>query len=352
MKRHPIVEEDLRQICEAPEVPWADLAGSTVLVTGGAGLIAAYVVESLLCWNEQNPAAPICVIALVRDEAKARRRFATYEGRGDLRFLVQDVCLPPPPELRVDFIVHAASPASPKQFSVNPVGTLGPNVLGTHHMLELARRSAARGLLYLSSGEVYGRVPIELGRPLTEDDYGPLDPLDVRACYGESKRAGETMCKAWQTQFGVPARIARLGHTYGPGMDLRDGRVFADFVGRMVHNENLVLLSDGSAARPFCYLSDAVRGILLVLLRGRSGVAFNVVNDQALIRIRDLAGLLVSLFPDKHLSVVSSGVVPSSESFVSTSAGNDVDTTRIRELGWRPLVSIADGFRRTILSFS
>ena len=352
MKRHPVVEEDLAQICAAAEVPWAELAGTTVLVTGAGGLVASYVVESLLRWNELNPIALIRVLALVRDEAKARRRFAAYEGRGDLVFLVQDVCLPLPAELRADFIVHAASPASPKYFGVDPVGTLGPNVLGTHHLLELARRSAARGFVFLSSGEVYGRVPSGLGRPLTEDDYGPLDPLEVRACYGESKRAGEMMCKAWQSQFGVPARIARLGHTYGPGMDLADGRVFADFVGRMVRGENIVLLSDGLASRPFCYLSDAVRGLLVVLLLGQPGSVYNLVNDEGLIRIRDLAECLVSLVPEKRLRVVASADAPDSSVPVSPSPGNAVDTGRLRQLGWRPRVSVLDGFRRTIRFYS
>lgn len=349
--RHPIVEEDLAQIA-ATDLPWADFAGASVLVTGGAGLVAAYVVEALLYRNEQADGPATTVRVLVRNEARARQRFAAYTGRTDLEFLVQDVCAPLPADLRADYILHAASPATPRQIGTDPVGTLGPNVLGTHHLLELAHRSAARGFVFVSSGEVYGRVDPALGRPLREDDYGPLDPLEVRACYGESKRAGEMMCRAWQAQFGVPACIARLGHTYGPGMDLADGRVFADFTARMVRGENLILRSDGAAARPFCYLADAASGLLLLLLRGEPGTAYNLVNDEGAMRIRDLAACLVGLFPEKGLRVVREPGSVQPGAAVSPSPGIAVDTTRLRRLGWRPRVGVPEGFRRTVCSYA
>ncbi len=348
--RHSIVEDDLARIC-AESLPWTEFDGAEIVVSGGSGFIAAYLIEALLYRNEHYRAG-LSVTALVRNADRARRRFAAYDGRTDLRILTSDICAPLPADLRADFVAHAASQASPKHFASDPVGTLAPNTLGTHHLLSLAHRSQARSFVFLSSGEVYGRVPKALGRALREDDYGPLDPLEVRACYGEGKRAGEAMCRAWHVQHNVPACIARLGHTYGPGMDLADGRVFADFTSRMVRGENIVLESDGIAVRPFCYLTDAVSGLLLLMLRGAPGTAYNLVNDEGAMRIRDLAACLVNLHPERGQRVVFSGAPPDPAAPVSLSPGIPVDTTRLRQLGWKPQVGVVDGFRRTILSYT
>src|SRR5262249_53731189 len=158
--------------------------------------------------------------------------------------IVQDVCQPVTIDGPVDYIVHAASQASPKYFGRDPVGTLSANVLGTRHLLELARQKQSRGFLYFSSAEVYGQLdPARI--PAPESACGPVDPLDVRSCYAESKRMGETMCVCWAYQYGVPARIVRPFHTYGPGMALDDGRVFSDFVAAIVQERDIVLTSNG-----------------------------------------------------------------------------------------------------------
>ena len=170
-----------------------------------------------------------------------------------MRLLVQDVCEPVALDEPIHFIVHAASQASPKYYGTDPVGTLSANVLGTYHLLNLAATHRVEAFLFFSSGEVYGQVAPER-IPIRETDYGYLDPTDVRSCYGESKRMGETMCVAWAHQFGVPAKIVRPFHTYGPGMRLDDGRVFADFVADIVHDRDIVLKSDGARSGPSAIL--------------------------------------------------------------------------------------------------
>src|ERR1035441_10460815 len=350
LRRHPVIEEDLERIANAA-LPWGDLARATVLITGANGFVAAYLVEALLQRNEQAPATACKVLALVRDRAKAQARFAAYVDRSDLQFITQDVCEPLLIDGPLHYIIHAASKASSSHFSVNPAGTLLPNVLGTYQLLELARRWQTRGFLFLSSGEVYGRFNPPPIQAISEDQFGALDPLDPRACYGEAKRAGEALCLAWHRQYGVPIRIARLGHTYGPGMDLSDERVFADFVRRIVQREDIVLKSDGSASRPFCYLADATVGLLTVLLKGQGGAAYNLVNDEAVICIKDLATLLAGLFPERGVRVI----LPEQKgpgSSVHWNPGCPVATNRIRQLGWQPTTSVASGFRRTILTYS
>lgn len=330
-------------------MPWGDLAGATVLITGASGFVAAYLVEALLHRNDREPATACKVLALVRDRAKAQARFAAYADRPDLQFVIQDVCEPLPIREPLHYIIHAASKASPSHFSANPAGTLLPNVLGTYHLLELARRLQTRGFLFLSSGEVYGRFNPPPTQAIAEDQFGSLDPLEPRACYAEAKRAGEALCAAWHRQYGLPTRIARLGHTYGPGMDLTDERVFADFVRCIVHAEDIVLKTDGSASRPFCYLADATAGLLTVLLKGQGGTAYNLVNDEAVICIKDLATLLAGLFPERGVRVV----LPKQKEPKGSAHWNPgcpVATHRIRQLGWQPWTPVASGFRRTILA--
>ena len=342
---HPVIEEDLRRIVAA-DLPWHELAGATVLVSGAAGFLPAYMVETMLALGEQAPAR---VIALVRNRSRAETRFAQYASRDDLQLLVQDVSDPLPAEVRADIIIHAAGQASPKYYGVDPVGTIAPNVAGTANLLDLARRSGSKGLLFFSTSEVYGSPPLV---PTPEDAFGPLDPTDVRSCYGESKRLGENLCVAHAHQHGVPAKIVRPFHTYGPGMRLDDGRVFADFVADIVANRSIVLKSAGTATRSFCYLADAVLGFFTVLLRGDVGRAYNVGDPAGEISIRDLAELLVGLFPERGLRVVCEAGPRGNDYLVSAVNRSCPDIGRLRQLGWQPTTTLAEGFLRAVQSYS
>ena len=348
--RNRIINEDLARIAGS-DLPWAEFAGKTALVSGANGFLPAYMVETFLYLNERRNSAPTTVLALVRSREKAEARFAHYKGRKDLQFLVQDVCEPVRLDGPVDYIIHAASQASPKYYGVDPVGTLTANTLGTHHLLTLARDKRSAAFLFFSSGDVYGQVD-PAGKPIREDAYGVVDPTAVRSCYGESKRLGETMCVCWAYQYKVPTRMVRPFHTYGPGMKLDDGRVFADFVADIVNNRDIVMKSDGAAVRPFCYLADAAIGYFTVLLKGQPGQAYNVGNDRAEVSVRDLAHILVGLFPEKKLRVIQrEGVQP--PGYLQTKVVRICpDLSKIRQLGWEPSTSVEEGFRRTIESFS
>lgn len=344
--RHTIIEEDLKNIVSAA-LPWHELAGKTILVTGANGMLPAYMVETLLFLNETLFAHKVKVLALVRNNDKAMRRFAHYLGRSDLSFLVQDVCAPVDVDGPIDIIIHAASQASPKYYGVDPVGTLTANVIGTGNMLDLARQHKCQSFLFFSSGEIYGTANAS-GIPVREDCCGAIDPLDIRACYPESKRMGETMCASWLRQHEVAVKIVRPFHTYGPGMSLDDGRVFADFVAAIVGNTHLRLNSSGEARRVFCYLSDATQAFFAVLLKGKSGEAYNVANPSAESSIAGLADLLVSLYPEKKLAVFKQAA---RSELQSKTLQTLPDIGKITALGWRPETDLASGFRRTIDSF-
>ena len=346
--RHPIIEEDLAFIIDQP-VPWEDLRGRRVLISGAYGFVVAYLVETLLYLNERRNLG-LQVYALGRNLDKARRRFAHYWGRPDLTLLQRDVCDPVAVEGPVDYIIHGASLASPVSYGSQPVGSLLPNVLGTYRLLELAREKNSRGFLFLSSAEIYGRVE-EAQVPTPETSCGCVDPLNVRSCYAESKRMGETMCVAWYHQHGVPTTMARLFHTYGPGMALDDGRVFADFVRDVVERRNIRMMSDGRHRRAFCYLADAAVALLLIVLKGEPGQAYNMGNDEMEISIRDLADVMVGLFPDRHLRVEQTGDNHPAGYLRTHIDRACPDTRRVRGLGWRPHFSVQEGFRRTVMSY-
>jgi len=346
--RHPIVEADLQTILGA-KCDWSALAGATVVISGAAGFLPAYLVETLLAFNERNEQDATQVIGLVRNIKRARERLRGYEGRSDLLLIEHDITHPTPEIKAADYIVHAASHASPKLYRHDPVGTIAANTVGTENLLRLAHSRETRRFLYFSSSEIYGDAPIRV--PTAEGDYGPLDCLNVRSCYAESKRLGETLCVSWKEQFGVPIVIARPFHTYGPGMRLDDGRVFADFVNDVLQRRPIILKSSGSASRAFCYLGDATSGFLTILLHGTVGQAYNIGNDQCESSISGLADLLVSLFPERELSVVQQARKQDDPYLPSKLERSCPDTTLVRKLGWNPTTSLPEGFRRTVRSF-
>jgi nucleoside-diphosphate-sugar epimerase len=346
---HSVIDLDFETIIEQ-DLPWEKFSGSTVLITGANGLIPSYMVDTLMFLNQRQLLdEPVHILALVRNEKYARERFSAYQDDTHLELLVQDVCEPVHRIGNVDFIIHAASQASPKYYHVDPVGTLSANIMGTRNILELGREKSVQSFLFISSGEVYGEVT-EACIPTRENDGGYLDPMSVRSCYAESKRMAETMCVCWHHQYGVPVKVARPFHTYGPGMKLDDGRVFADFVSNIVRRKDIVMTSEGRHIRSFCYLSDATAGFFTVLLKGKDAEAYNIGNPDAAISIAELAETLVSLFPEYGLTVVRAE--RSTHYVQSTIEKNVPNISKAMELGWHPSIGIAEGFLRTINSYS
>lgn len=344
---NPIVKEDIRAVLQEG-LPWNRFAGKGVLVAGAAGFIASFMVECLLALNERLT-IPVTVYGLARNRDKAEKRFADYLHRRDFKLIFQDVQDPLSIDIAPEFVIHAASNASPKFYAVDPIGTLQTNIVGTANLLQLALKQKPEAFLFVSSAEVYGEVPIEK-IPTGEKDYGYLDPMDIRSCYGEGKRAAENLCICWWHQEGVPAKIVRLFHTYGPGVDLTDGRVYSDFVANVLEGKNIEMKSDGRATRSFCYLSDAAAGIFRVLLKGENGQAYNVGNDRTETSIVELANLIASLGG-------SSRVIRKKREEGDGYLEGSISRTRpllekISQLGWQPKIGIREGFERMIRSYS
>lgn len=286
---HPLIVEDIEDICRDENIPWSDLRDATILVTGATGLIGSLLVKTLI-YRAVSSGCKLRVLALVRNIDKARELYKAqlpYEG-SNLVFVRADINAPLDLDEKVDYIVHAASVTSSQDFVSKPVDTILTTLRGTWNMLELSRQKNSRSIVFLSSLEVYGQLDHECA---VESDNGILDILSVRNSYPQSKRMAESMCVAYHAQYGINAKIVRLTQTFGPGVDKNDGRVFAQFARSVIENKDIVLLSRGGTCRDYLYTADAVRGILSVLLLGKGGEAYNLSDPDSYISIMDMANM-------------------------------------------------------------
>lgn len=343
-----IIKEDMEYMYQFDREMWEKFRNKTVLVTGAYGMLPAYMVYMLIYLNEIDETFQTQIVALARNKDKLVKRFGSYVEKPYFHCYIADVCEPIHYEEPIHYIIHGASPASSQYYSTNPVGVLMPNVLGTYYTLELAKEKQVDGYLYFSSGEIYGKIEKER---IYETDDGYMDPADVRSCYGEGKRVGETMCKCYSHQFHIPTCMVRPSHTYGPTMDINnDSRVFSEFVGNIARNQDIAIKSDGLASRNFCYIADATLGYFMILLSHGMGEAYNVANEAGKITIRELAELLCNMFPEKHLKAIyqkhDADYLENQHKVHSMQS-----TEKLKKLGWRPAFGIEEGFKRTIESF-
>lgn len=344
------MECDLAEILQQ-DLPWEKLSGANILVTGAGGFVGAYCIRLLMALNRSQKAEPpISVTALVRNLGRAKAKFADYQHQPNFSIKEWDLSKIALPDIQgAEYIIHAASQASPRFYGLDPVGTLLPNSVGTAALLEsLTRSGCGKGFLFVSSSEVYGSVSGEAH--LTETDYGIVDPTTVRSCYSESKRMGETTCLAWHHQYRLPTYIIRPFHVYGPGLLPEDGRVFSDFVFNILRGENIVMNSDGSARRAFCYISDAIAGLFYVFLKGTPGMAYNIANPSGELSILELAQLLIDLCPENKLEIELAK--PNNSNYLASNYNHLIpDVNRLSLLGWIPHISPKVGFQKMIQAY-
>jgi nucleoside-diphosphate-sugar epimerase len=344
-----IISEDIQTIL-SEKIEWDYLGGKTILVTGASGFIPSYIIYLL---SELNTIKlknnPITILALVRNKEKAQKKFGQFMSGNYFRLMISDVSQPIHLHEKINIIIHAASQASPKYYGVDPVGTLKANTIGTANMLELAKNCGTEKFIYISSGEVYGVLDGSLNT-ITESYTGNVDITDVRSCYAESKRMGENMCVCWSHQYGFHVNMLRLSHTYGPGVELDDGRVFGDFVKNVINNENIILNSDGKAKRSFLYISDMIIALFMILFKGENRQAYNIAADRET-EIKELAAMLCNLYPEKKLSIEFNKTIASAGYIRSASTGAALSTEKLKKLGWNQKVSLEHGFHRMIESY-
>lgn len=352
-----VIATDLDYICHGLAEEFATMAGKNLLIVGGAGFLGYYLVQAILHWNKMAGFPPI--------------RLAVYDNyiRGMPEWLVglkddpnltirkHDVTRPLPDEVGdVQFIVHAASIASPIFYRKYPIETMDANVNGLRILLEYCRTRQAsdrqvEGFLFFSTSEIYGD-PTPENIPTPETYRGNVSCVGPRACYDESKRYGETLCVNFAQQHGIPIKVARPFNNYGPGLKITDRRVIPDFARDVFSGRDIVMLSDGSPTRTFCYIADAIIGYYKVLVKGRAGEAYNIGIEEPEISMATIADKITAI--SRELFSYKGKVVrkQSDDQAYLTDNPNRrcpiIQKARF-ELGYAPAISIDDGLRRSLI---
>ncbi|MBF2078402.1 MAG: SDR family oxidoreductase [Synechococcales cyanobacterium T60_A2020_003] len=301
-----------------------------ILVTGGAGFIGSHLIDRLMGEGHE-------VICLDNFYTGHKRNLLKWLGHPYFELIRHDIT--EPIRLEVDQIYHLACPASPVHYQYNPVKTIKTNVMGTLHMLGLAKRVKARFLL-ASTSEVYGDPEIH---PQTEDYRGNVNTIGIRSCYDEGKRVAETLAFDYYRQNGVQIRVARIFNTYGPRMLENDGRVVSNFVVQALRGEPLTVYGDGSQTRSFCYVSDLVEG-LIRLMNGDHTGPVNLGNPEEY-TILQLAKTIQE--------TINPGVPINFEPLPQDDPRRrKPDITRAKTwLDWSPTIPLQDGLAMTIQDF-
>jgi len=343
------VKADIEEILKT-EFPWKSLSGKRILVTGAAGMLAAYIVDTLLLLPEYFECVPPHVTALVRNRDRAEKRFSSYLNNPNFKLRTDDICksLEAAVFSGIEVIIHAAS--IPRPDGKKPVEVMAPNVLGTWNLLELARELPGfEQFIYFSSGIVNGEN-IKSDIPISEDMFFSSSCTSPAACYSEGKRAGEAICLSFMRQYGIPVKLLRHFGSYGPGMDLyNDPRAFTSFVKNAVCGEDIVMLSTGDETRFWCYITDATEAFFRVFFGSVYGQAWNIANDEAGCMIRELAQTAGELAPDKKISIqFDPSKVPTGHIAFKSQQITVPDITKLRKIGFTPKITIREGLRRTI----
>lgn len=330
-------KEDILRTFEH-DLPWEILSGANILVTGATGLIGGCLVETLM----MNPRKDYQVYASGRNEDRARVRFKDFAEEPAFHFVKYDVMQPLENDVRYDYIIHAASNASPNFFAQKPVEVIKSNIDGVANLMEYGLDHGMKRFLYVSSGEVYGEGD---GRVFTEDYSGYVDCAKPRSCYPSSKRAAETLCVSYAAEYGADVVIARPCHTYGPHFTEQDNRVYAQFIRNVLRGEDIVMKSTGEQFRSWCYVVDCVSALLHILLKGESGEAYNIADADSNISICELAETIAAIGERKVVIDLSDadekrGFNPVTKSVFSAD--------KLKLIGWKPQNHIPEGLEHTI----
>jgi len=353
-----VVKTDLTYIVSNLQEEMGRIAGKNLLITGGAGFLGHYMVQAITYWNsEADKSRQIRLTVYDNYSRGVPDWLKALEGSDQLMLTKHDVTDPLPGNIGdFQYIIHAACIASPTYYRRCPIETMDANVNGLRYLLEYAKRQkekgkALQGFMFYSTSEIYGD-PTPENIPTPETYRGNVSCTGPRACYDESKRYGETLCVNFAQQHGLPVRMARPFNNYGPGLKISDRRVIPDFARDVLSGRDIVMLSDGSPKRTFCYVADAIVGYYKILVKGRDGEAYNIGVEKPEISMAEVAGKIVSF--SRELFGYEGKVVLK----VSEDKDYLVDNPNRRcpviekarkELGYNPSIPLEEGLRRSLI---
>lgn len=317
------------------------MSGKTVLITGARGFLGRYFIEIFKQLNSKYLASPVHVVAI--DNLITSGKYAEQLiDDSNIRFIEHDVIKPFSFDKEVHYVIHAAGIASPQYYQKYPLETLDVAITGTKNMLQLAKQKNAK-FTFFSSSEIYGNPDLK-NIPTKEEYWGNVSSLGPRACYDESKRVGETLCYIFNQQFGVKTNIVRPFNFYGPGMQEKDYRVLPNFASRIKAKRPLKIYGRGDQTRTFCYITDALTGLLQVILRGTSNEVYNIGNPEPEISITHLAEMINKVLDYK----IPYEVIDYPDDYPANEPNRRCpDIQKAQEhLGYNPQVRLEDGLKR------
>jgi UDP-glucuronate decarboxylase len=338
------LSSDIDEVVERISNIAKDLSGKNVLLTGGRGFLGRYFVEIFDRLNKDVLDKPVTLIVL-DNLITAGKEGAQIPKYNHIEFIKHNVIQPFAYEGALDYVIHAAGIASPYYYRAYPIETMEVAINGTRNMLELAKKSSAR-FSFFSSSEIYGD-PDAKNVPMQESYRGNVSCQGPRACYDESKRAGETLCYIYHTQNGIATNTIRPFNIYGPGMQETDYRVLPNFASRIKSGSPLHIYGDGTQTRTFCYITDALVGFFKVFLKGVPGEAYNIGNPKPEVSMIDLAEALKTISSSK----IKYDIIEYPDSYPADEPmrrSPDIRKARL-QLGFEPIVGFKEGLSRFLL---
>ena len=318
------------------------LKGKSVFLTGASGLIGSYLVDMLMTANRVCD-LQVKVYAAGRSKTRLKERFRGIETEM-LIYVEQDVEKPMNQNFAVDYMIHAASNAYPAAFLQDPVGTVMGNIAGTKNLLDYGKKHGAKRFLFISSGEVYGQGATDV--ELYPEEYsGYVDYLSVRSCYPAGKRAAETLCCAYTSQYGLDTVIVRPSHVYGPNTTKQDNRATVQFLKNVMEGKDIILNSAGNQMRSYTYVADCGGAILSVLLQGVTGQAYNIANKNSRVTI---AGFASETARQTGHQVIFRNPDEIQLAQRTPVARQVLDSTKLEKLGFIPVFDIKTGISHTL----
>lgn len=337
-----ILEKDFEYIKKS-ELKIDDFKNSSILITGATGLIGSLLTRFFLYLNDVEN-YNLNIYAMVRNIDKANSLFSNYSNN-NLHYVIADLEKNKINFNRgVDYIVHAAAVTKSKLLISKPVDVIKISVNGTEKVLDLAVKNNVKAMVYLSSMEVYGQPNLE--RKITESDLGKIDLKDPRSCYPEGKRICECLCTAYAHQYNLNVKIARLAQTFGAGILSTESRVFAQFARSIIGGEDIILHTAGKSEGNYVYTADAIKAILMLLLKGKKGQSYNVVNENNHTTIKNMAVEVIKKFGNDNQKVIVD--IPKENMGYAPEVHMHLSNRKMKALGWCPHIGLDEMYSRMI----